>query len=120
MHEFECVTGTYEDARRLRIAIVSQAIKDFVFYFHPSRRKGESARWNWETAKGLLFDDEYHIMFGEAEISGKELIAEALGYDDINPRMMARARNNLIKQARQYWEGRLSDTKRCSSDKQPS
>ncbi len=116
LHEFECTSGTYEDARRLRIAVVSQAIKDFIFYFHPKRRKGESAIWNWETAKGLLFDDEYHIMFGDTEMSGRELIAEALGYEDINPILMEEARDNLIKQAREYWEGRLSDTKGYDTD----
>jgi hypothetical protein len=116
-HEFECGAGDYEDARRLRVAIVSQAIKDFVFYFHPKRRKGESARYNWETAKGLLFDNDYHIMFGDVKISAAQLIAEALGYDDLNPVMLEEARNNLIKQARTYWEGKLqNDRKRLTTD----
>ena len=107
VHEFECTKCTPEDAIRLRVAIVAQAAKDFVFYFHPSRRKGDAARAIWETARDLFFDDEYAIMFGDTEITAKQLIAEALGFDELNQKTLERARERLIKQAKEYWREKL-------------
>lgn len=108
-YSFESTPGTDEDARELIKRIVAQALKDYVFYYHESRRVKPDDIEAWETAKGLLFDNNYTIKFGLWEMGINQLVAEAYGYEKANFKMIIRMRKRIELKAKAYWKERGID-----------
>jgi hypothetical protein len=77
------VTNRYclrDEATLLLKAILQQAVNDYLKLSCKKLTKEED-RWNFETAKGFLFDDNYCIQYGDIEISVRDIIFFLSGHE---------------------------------------
>jgi hypothetical protein len=68
----------YEESCYLLLKVVEQAIRDYCFleWVNIPYRK-----WHWETARDLIFDDNYFIQWGDLQLNlGR--ICEILAYTE--------------------------------------
>ena len=68
---------TEEESRLLLLKVIEQAIRDFV---NLSNSSSPMDQISFQTAEGLLFDDEYRVNYGGGEMSLEDML-DILGLD---------------------------------------
>jgi hypothetical protein len=81
--------------------IIHQAVKDFERLALPSARKDKASRENWTTARGLLFEDDYTIDYGDIPVTFKDML-EFISTD--GSFSVSSMRKSLITQTFGYWK----------------
>jgi hypothetical protein len=69
-----------DDAKVILRAILTQSINDYV-KLHPGESTKEEDRFNYQTARNFLFDDDYVIDYGGIDIGIRDLIFFITGTD---------------------------------------
>jgi len=92
---------TIADTAKLMTEIIHQAVKDFERLALPSARKDKASRENWTTARGLLFEDDYTIDYGDIPVTFKDIL-EFISTD--GSFSVSSMRKSLITQTFGYWK----------------
>ena len=91
------------DTRKLMIAIINQAVKDFERLAWPGARKDKPSIENWETARDLFFRENYHFDYGDIPITLEDML-DYISFEGAFQLSTIRAR--IIEQAKIYWQNK--------------
>jgi hypothetical protein len=69
-----------DDAKVLMRVVLQQAINDFIKYTNKEPIKNDE-KYDFETAKGFLFDDDYQIDFGDISLTTRDVLYYITGSD---------------------------------------
>lgn len=94
---------TVADTARLMTEIIHQAVKDFERLALVSARKDKTNRENWSTARGLIFEDDYTIEYGDIPVTFGDML-EFISTDRIFS--VSSMRKSLIAQTIGYWKAK--------------
>ena len=83
--------------------IIHQAVKDFERLALVSARKDKTNRENLSTARGLIFEDDYTIEYGDIPVTFGDML-EFISTDRIFS--VSSMRKSLIAQTIGYWKAK--------------
>jgi len=97
-----------EDYKALLMAILTQAMNDYVKLQHPKYRKKKYLQEAFESSVKMLFDDSFEFLYLRNENGENMSFREMLSYFISEKNMdLQKLRLHLIKEAKTFWENKL-------------
>lgn len=97
-----------EDYKALLMAILTQAMNDYVKLQHPKYRKKKYLQEAFESSVKMLFDDSFEFLYLRNENGDNMSFKEMLSYFISEKNMdLQKLRVHLIKEAKTFWENKL-------------
>lgn len=100
-----------QDHQRLVAAILMGSVDDYIKLQHPTTRKRAYLNEAFEHACGLLFDDEFRLLYVKSEDGQEYALKDLLqaSLDDDRPSVQ-KLREYVISEAQKFWETKKVNT----------